>query len=109
MAFKRALADVSREQHRDLSRKTKRSGGQNAIVDEVPPLEDRDIEASDSVPLSDEISALRVHKLSITLIPILNSSGGSCPKLTASRWEVRKTLLSLCSIQPVLLKVSEVS
>lgn len=76
-------------------------------------LLDEDLATQGSIRLSDQISAVRVHKLVITLKPLVTASSGSNPRIVASRWEVRKALLSLCSTQPllfqVILSVQEVS
>lgn len=66
----------------------------------------------DRISLSEKISALRMHKLAIALRPIAgngSTSGGRAMMLTASRWEVRKAILSLCCTPPTTFEVRSVT
>lgn len=67
-----------------------------------------DIKGKDIIPLSNGISAVRVHQLAVTLRPLSSGVSGR-PTMSASRWEVRKALLSLCTTQPVMFEVRDCS
>ncbi|CAM9884037.1 unnamed protein product, partial [Choristocarpus tenellus] len=58
---------------------------------------------ADEISLTDDLHLVRVETLTITLTPL--PVNGGRPALTASRWEVRKALLSLCSVEPSKLEV----
>lgn len=146
LAFKRALADVSK----DTAARKSSNSTTNTISATVPPAPDSaaaatpddvrqqkrlrrsgctassssvsqppailsDIELSeDNISLSADISAVRVHQLAVTLRPLPVGAGGAAgagsrPKMSASRWEVRKAMLSLCSTQPVMFEVSRLN
>lgn len=58
------------------------------------------------IVLSDDFTAVRLHLLAITLRPLTTGGGGGRPMLTASRWEVRKAIMSLCRSPPTMFEVS---
>lgn len=63
------------------------------------------IDPSESIiVLTNEIQAVRMHQLAISLRPLPGSTGRSM--LTASRWEVRKAIMSLCCTPPTMFEVS---
>lgn len=64
---------------------------------------DEDLEAKDSVILTRDVQAVRMHQLAISLRPLAGSTGR--PMLTASRWEVRKAIMSLCRTPPTMFEV----
>lgn len=66
------------------------------------------IHGKDIIPLSNGISAVRVHQLAVTLRPLPSGVSGR-PTMSASRWEVRKALLSLCATQPIMCEVRDYS
>lgn len=74
----------------------------------IIPINDDDLESNDRIQLSGNISVVRMHQLSITLRPLArnSSSGGRTVRLTASRWEIRKAITSLCCTQPTSMEVS---
>lgn len=55
------------------------------------------------VVLTDEIQAVRMHQLAISLRPLPGTTGR--PMLIASRWEVRKAIMSLCCTPPTMFEV----
>eukprot|EP00903_Cladosiphon_okamuranus_P016992 g15661.t1 len=64
----------------------------------------REIDPNESVVvLTDEIQAIRMHQLAISLRPLPGSSGR--PMVTASRWEVRKAIMSLCCTPPTTFEI----
>ncbi|CAN0540323.1 unnamed protein product, partial [Ectocarpus sp. 12 AP-2014] len=52
------------------------------------------------IVLSNDFTAVKLHQLAITLRPLATGGSGGRPMLTASRWEVRKAIMSLCCSQP---------
>ena len=68
---------------------------------------DDDLDSKDRIQLSGEISAVRMHQISIMLRPLArsSSSGGKTVRLTASRWEIRKAIMSLCCVPPTTMEV----
>lgn len=119
VAFKRALASVKKDgatkkapvqdnTTADDSTSSIRGGRAVDASTAMPQFtEEEDLVGLDCLSLSDDISAVRLHQLAITLRPLAGGSagGGGRPRLTVSRWEVRKALLSLCSTPPVMLEV----
>ena len=119
LAFKRAIAGMSavKANKVDTSRVSASSGiareddafdaattGRSGLqqLDQDPEL------LPDRISLSEKMSALRIHKLAIALRPIASNSstnGGRSMMLTASRWEVRKAILSLCCTPPTTFEV----
>lgn len=59
------------------------------------------------IVLTDEIQAVRMHQLAISLRPLPGTTGR--PMLTASRWEVRKAIMSLCCTPPTMFEVNLVN
>ncbi|CAM9575627.1 unnamed protein product [Ectocarpus sp. 12 AP-2014] len=57
------------------------------------------------VVLSDDFTAVKLHQLAITLRPLTTGGSGGRPMLTASRWEVRKAIMSLCRSQPTMFEI----
>lgn len=58
------------------------------------------------IVLSDDFTAVKLHQLAIALRPLTTGGSGGRPMLTASRWEVRKAIMSLCRSQPTMCEVS---
>lgn len=112
LAFKRAIADMTAVKAKSgtssvaVGSSTKGDAVAAATTGRSPQLS-QDLELLDRISLSEKISALRMHKLAIALRPIVGngSSGGRTMLLTASRWEVRKAILSLCCTPPTTCEV----
>lgn len=92
--FNRAVAGMS-------TQKQKGSGDSGVVAIKSA----HDLDLSDRIVLSDEITAIRMHQLAITLRPLAGGSAGR-PMLTASRWEIRKAIMSLCRTPPTMFEVS---
>lgn len=92
-AFKRAVADVSTQ--------SKKGGGGGVVSTKA--AHDLDLDG-DRIVLTDDITAIRMHHLAITLRPLAGGSAGR-PMLTASRWEIRKAVMSLCCTPPTMFDV----
>ena len=114
LAFKRAIAGMGAVKNGGISSVAVGSSPTgDALRAATTPTTGRslqlnqDLELLDCVSLSDKISALRMHKLAIALRPIVGngSSGGRTMLLTASRWEIRKAILSLCCTPPTTCEV----
>ncbi|CAM9467452.1 unnamed protein product, partial [Discosporangium mesarthrocarpum] len=89
IAFQRAVASVKQQ----ADGRTSKSGRRRA--QKVNHIEDLD---ADEISLTDQLFLVRVESLRIVLTPMVVTGGK--PALTATRWEVRKALLSLCSSVP---------
>lgn len=93
VAFNRAIAGMGNPHKRvDAAASTEAV----AAIGEIDPNEGLII-------ITDEIQAIRMHQLAISLRPLPGSSGR--PMITASRWEVRKAIMSLCCTPPTMFKV----
>ncbi|CAB1101046.1 unnamed protein product [Ectocarpus sp. CCAP 1310/34] len=57
------------------------------------------------IVLSNDFTAVKLHQLAITLRPLTTGGSGGRPMLTASRWEVRKAIMSLCRSQPTMFEI----
>lgn len=114
MAFKRALADMGTSNRRGgaLNAAAASKGMISGNIDgagSLCPIPDGDLGSKDRLALSEDISAVRMHQLAITLRPLAGStasSGGRAVLLKASRWEIRKAIMSLCSTPPTAFEVS---
>lgn len=111
LAFKRAIAGMGAVKKGGMSSVAVGSSG-DALATTTPTTGrslqlNEDLELLDRISLSEKISALRMHKLAIALRPIVGSgsSGGRAMLLTASRWEIRKAILSLCCTPPTTCEV----
>lgn len=119
LAFKRAIADMNLSNKRtrtaavsgdttDKSSSIKRSRGSVSTNTSASlMISDQDLGPNkDRISLSDDVSAVVMHQLAITLRPLVSSSGGGGRALlTASRWEIRKAIMSLCSTPPAMFEV----
>lgn len=127
LAFNRAVADANASVHtvggnnrrKDRERETtlaERGSASRALTTPPPAratarletqlqLDDEDMESKDRISLSGEISAVQMHHLAITLRPLPGGSSGGRAMLTASRWEIRKAIMSLCSTAPSTFEV----
>ncbi|CAM9933789.1 unnamed protein product [Scytosiphon promiscuus] len=88
--FNRAVADMSTQKEKS-----------RAVVVATEAAHDLD---PDRIVLSDDITAIRMHQLAITLRPLAGGSAGR-PMLTASRWEIRKAIMSLCRTPPTMFEI----
>ncbi|CAM9983023.1 unnamed protein product, partial [Hapterophycus canaliculatus] len=88
-AFSRAVAEMNTQ--------SRKGGG----IASTKAAHDLDLER---IVLSDDITAIRMHQLSITLRPLTGGSAGR-PMLTASRWEIRKAIMSLCCTPPTMFEI----
>lgn len=91
VAFTRALAGMGN---------LPKQAGDAVSTETVAALGEVDLSV---VNLTDEIQAVRMHQLAISLRPLPGSTGR--PMLTASRWEVRKAIMSLCCTPPTMFEV----
>lgn len=93
VAFDRAIAGMGTPQKQaDDAASTEAA----AAAGEIDPNES-------VIVLTDEIQAVRMHQLAISLRPLPGTTGR--PMLTASRWEVRKAIMSLCCTPPTMFEV----
>lgn len=107
MAFNRAVADMGKAHNKKAPAAPQQQ--QQQEVDELS-LSSEELEL-DRIVLSDDINATRMHQLAISLRPLVAGAGGSgstgaTPTLTASRWEVRKAIMSLCCTPPTMFEVT---
>eukprot|EP00752_Nemacystus_decipiens_P005355 g4856.t1 len=93
VAFNRAIAGMGtpHKQANDVA-----SAEASAATGEIDPNES-------VILLTDEIQALQMHQLAISLRPLPGTTGR--PMLTASRWEVRKAIMSLCCTPPTMFEI----
>lgn len=138
LAFKRAVADMSASNNRGQrnnafnatpagnnnqdgdtfatsattpsSAAVVRRGAARSTAAAGSQIDDDCLESKDRIPLSAEVSVVRMHQLAITLRPLTggpsNSGGRARASLTASRWEVRKAIMSLCCTPPTMFEVN---
>ena len=101
VAFNRAIAGMGTPRKKDG-----RSTSTDATASTELGASDEDLELQDSVVLTEAVQAVRMHQLAISLRPLAGSAGR--PMLTASRWEVRKAIMSLCRTPPTTFEVRKI-
>jgi len=95
VAFNRAIAGMGNPR-----KKADGSVPVSPAATAEPEASDEDLEV---LTLTSTLSLTRMHQLAISLRPLAGSTGR--PMLTASRWEVRKAIMSLCRTPPTTFEV----
>lgn len=104
LAFNRAVANMGKPHSKKPISTTQHKVAECSLSSEE--LE------QDRIVLSDDIAATRMHQLAISLRPLVAGAGavgggaaGTTPTFTASHWEVRKAIMSLCCTPPTMFEV----